>query len=56
VSEDDQVFREDMERAARFGLSERFRLIMNRLRTANIGYVRFDRDGGQIEGMERSEA
>jgi hypothetical protein len=56
VSEDDQVFREEMERATQFGLSERFRLIMNRLRTAKIPYVRFDGNGGEIEGIERSEA
>jgi len=56
VSEDDQVFREEMERATQFGLSERFRLIMNRLRTAKIPYVRFDADGGKIDGIERSEA
>jgi hypothetical protein len=54
VSEDEQIFREEMERAAQFGLSERFRLIMNRLRTANFPYVRFDADGGEIEGVDRS--
>ena len=54
VSEDEQIFHEEMERAAQFGLSERFRLIMNRLRTAKIPYVRFDGDGGKIEGLDRS--
>lgn len=54
VSEDEQIFHEEMERAAQFGLSERFRLIMNRLRTARFPYVRFDADGGEIEGVDRS--
>ncbi|MCZ2076613.1 MAG: hypothetical protein LC130_16650 [Bryobacterales bacterium] len=54
VSEDEQVFREEMERAEKFGLSERLRVIMSRLRTAKIPYVRFDADGGEIEGLDRS--
>jgi hypothetical protein len=48
VPDDDQLFEEDMQRVADFGLSERFILIMRHLRAARIPYVRFDADGGEI--------
>lgn len=55
VTEHEQAFDEEMQRAQTFGLSERFRLIMRRLRDAKIRYVRFDADGGEVDGLERAD-
>lgn len=37
------------------GLSQRFITIMTELACQKIQYVRFDADGGEIEGMEKAE-
>ncbi len=55
VPDDDSMFEEDMRRASEFGLSERFVAIMRNLRAARIPFARFDADGGEIEGMERTQ-
>jgi hypothetical protein len=55
VPDDDSMFEEDMRRASEFGLSERFVAIMRHLRAARIPFARFDADGGEIEGMERTQ-
>jgi hypothetical protein len=44
-----------MQHTAEFGLSERFIAIMRHLRAARIPYARFDADGGEIEGIERTD-
>ena len=44
-----------MSRTAAFGLSDQFRFIMQRLREAEIPYVRFDADGGEIESLGRRD-
>lgn len=49
VPNDDEWFAEDMREARAFGLSERFVSIMKNLRAANIPYVRFDADGGDLD-------
>jgi hypothetical protein len=54
--DDDQLFEEDLQHATSFGLSGRFVSIMRHLRAAKIPYVRFDADGGEIQGMERTES
>jgi len=56
VTEDRKMFEEEMSRIAAFGLSDRFRSIMERLREARIPYVRFDADGGEIDGLYRKDA
>ncbi len=56
VPDDDELFREDMERAAQFGLSDRFVAIMRGLRAARVPYVRFDADGGEIQSSENDAA
>jgi hypothetical protein len=56
VSDDDQLFEEDLQYAASFGLSGRFVSIMRHLRAAKIPYVRFDADGGEIQGVKRTDA
>src|SRR5580658_1299199 len=56
VSDDDQLFEEDLQHATSFGLSGRFVSIMRHLRAAKIPYIRFDADGGEIQGVERTEA
>jgi hypothetical protein len=56
VSDDDQLFEEDLQHATSFGLSGRFVSIMRHLRVAKIPYVRFDADGGEIQGVERTDA
>ena len=48
VAADQEMFDEEMSRTAAFGLSDRFRFIMQRLRETGIPYVRFDADGGAI--------
>ncbi len=55
VPDDDQLFEEEMQHATRFGLSERFVSIMRHLRAAKTPYVRFDADGGEIRGVERTD-
>ncbi|MCL4499211.1 MAG: hypothetical protein M1335_03080 [Chloroflexi bacterium] len=55
VTDDARTFAEEMARAEQFGLSERFRLIMARLREAGIPYVRFDADGGEIADLARTD-
>jgi hypothetical protein len=55
VPDDDSMFEEDMQRASDFGLSGRFVAIMRHLRAARIPFARFDADGGEIEGMERTQ-
>ena len=56
VSDDDQLFEEDLQHASSFGLSGRFVSIMRHLREAKIPYVRFDADGGEIQGAQRTDA
>jgi hypothetical protein len=56
VSDDDQLFEEDLQNASSFGLSGRFVSIMRHLRAAKIPCVRFDADGGEIRGVERTDA
>ena len=56
VSDDDQLFEEDLQYAASFGLSGRFVSIMRHLRAAKTSYVRLDADGGEIQGVERTDA
>ena len=56
VSEDDQLFEEDLQDATSFGLSGRFVSIMRHLPAEKIPYVRFDADGGEIQGVERTDA
>ena len=56
VSDDDQLFEEDLQHASAFGLSGRFVSIMRHLRATKIPYVRFDADGGEIQGVERTDA
>lgn len=53
VTQSPDLFKEEMAEASAFGLSDRFRQIMESLHTAGILYVRFDADGGEIEGLER---
>ena len=55
VTEDRETFEEEMSRTAAFGLSDQFRFIMQRLREAEIPYVRFDADGGEIESLGRRD-
>lgn len=55
VTSDPNLFAEEMAHAERFGLSERFRQIMTRLREAAVPYVRFDADGGEIADIDRSD-
>lgn len=55
VPDDDSMFEEDMQRASDFGLSGRFVAIMRHLRAARIPFARFDADGGEIEGGERTQ-
>ena len=55
ITDDDGVFEEDMQHLVEFGLSERFIAIMRDLRAARIPYVRFDSDGGEIEGLVRTD-
>lgn len=55
VPDDDSLFEEDMQHAVEFGLSDRFVTIMRHLRSARIPYVRFDADGGEIDGMSRTD-
>jgi len=55
VTADQEMFEGEMGRTAAFGLSDRFRLIMRRLREAGIPYVRFDADGGEIASIDRSD-
>jgi hypothetical protein len=55
VPDDNNMFEEDMQRASDFGLSGRFVVIMRHLRAARIPFARFDADGGEIEGMERTQ-
>ena len=54
IPDDDELFEEDMQHAMEFGLSERFVTIMRHLRVARVPYVRFDADGGEINGMSRT--
>ena len=54
IPDDDGLFEEDMQHAVEFGLSERFVTIMRHLRSARIPYVRFDADGGEIDGISRT--
>ena len=56
VTEDRETFEEEMSRTAAFGLSDRFRFIMQRLREAEIPYVRFDADGGEIDRPSHADA
>ena len=56
VSGDDQLSEEDLRDATSFGLSGRFVSIMRHLRAEKIPYVRFDADGGEIQGVERTDA
>jgi len=50
------VFTDDRKRfneeAKAFGLSDRFRAIMQELARLEIQYVRFDADGCEVEGLE----
>jgi hypothetical protein len=55
VTADARAFDDEMVRAEQFGLSERFRLIMARLREAGIPYVRFDANGGEIADLTRTD-
>ena len=55
IPDDDNLFEEDMRHAMEFGLSDRFVTIMRHLRSARIPYVRFDADGGEIDGMTRTD-
>ncbi len=55
VTNDPTAFAEEMAHAKRFGLSERFRLIMTRLHEAAVRYVRFDDDGGEIADIDRND-
>jgi len=55
VTEDRETFEEEMGRTAAFGLSDQFRFILQRLREANIPYVRFDADGGGIDSLVRRD-
>ena len=55
MTTDPTVFAEEMAHAERFGLSERFRLIMTRLHEAGVPYVRFDGDGGEIADIDRND-
>ena len=48
VTENREMFEEEMSRTAEFGLSDRFRFIMQSLCEAGIPYVRSDADGGEI--------
>lgn len=52
VPGDDQWLEQDMEEARAYGLSERFVSIMKHLRAAKVPYVRFDADGGDVEGLD----
>ena len=56
VTADQAMFDEEMSRTAAFGLSDRFRFIMQRLREAEIPYVRFDADGGEIDRPSHADA
>ena len=56
VTDDEEIFADEMKRAGEAGLSTRFRVIMERLRAAGIPYVRFDADGGEIDGLDRFDA
>ena len=55
VTADQEMFEGEMSRTAAFGLSDRFRVIMQRLREASIPYVRFDADGGKIDSIDRRD-
>ncbi len=52
VPGDDRWLEQDMEEARAYGLSERFVSIMKHLRAAKVPYVRFDADGGDVEGLD----
>lgn len=55
VTADREMFEGEMSRTTTFGLSDRFRLIMQRSREAGIPYVRFDADGGEIDNLDRRD-
>ena len=48
VSDDEEIFGENIARARTFGLSERFISIMRELHRQKVPYVRFDSDGSCI--------
>lgn len=52
ASSDDEVFSSQVLEWRNAGLSERFIAVMTELREQGIPYVRFDADGGEIEGLE----
>lgn len=55
VATEDAVFAAHVEEWKASGLSERFIEIMQLLREQGVLYVCFDKDGGDIEGMEEIE-
>jgi hypothetical protein len=52
VPEDPRYLAEDIQKMQAHGLSERFIAIMQELHQQGIPYVRFDRDGQDIDGID----
>ena len=52
ISHNEREWLEQLQDASDLGLSARFLEIMAMLREQDIPYVRFDQDGGSIEGLD----
>ena len=53
---DAQAFEDHITECLEFGFSLRFTQILRLAHAENITYINFDRDGGEIEGMEQRES
>ncbi len=52
VPDDSECLLERVDRMSKHGMSERFTGIFKQLHLQGIAYVRFDRDGKDVEGIE----
>lgn len=52
---DDEDLKRFEQKSREHGLSDRFRQIIEELYRQQVCYVRFDRDGGEIEGLDHAE-
>jgi len=54
-SDDPQAFEDHVTKCLAFGFSLRFVMILRTARAEDIAYIKFDRDGGEINGLKRVE-
>jgi hypothetical protein len=55
VPSEQDLFEEFVRKSRQHGLSDRFIEIMTELHKQQIAYVRFDADGGEVDGLEHAQ-